>query len=61
MTDNRVPEWVYRSELRAPETDDEPWAVELERRVERRRLSGVVLVLCVLVMVALVLLAGVRR
>lgn len=28
--DNRVPEWVYRSEIRPPETDEEPWAVDAD-------------------------------
>ena len=57
MTDNRVPGWVYRPELRAPGTDDEPWATATADR-DRRSMSRIATVLIAVLLVAVAFAAG---
>lgn len=56
MTDSwteAVPGWVYRPDLRAPGTDDEPWTEPFHEAPARHRIA---LCVCLLALIAIVIL-----
>lgn len=60
MTENRVPEWVYRSEIRPPETDEEPWAVDADDIEAHPRLRLLALVALIVAVALVFAVRGVR-